>query len=72
MASEHLKDEPLDATWALHLQTWTGKDGQKGATKDPIETLYRFATDDCPYLGSQVEEEDAEESDFEEPVKNHY
>lgn len=54
------------------LQTWTGKDGQKGATKDPIETLYRFATDDCPYLGSQVEEEEEEESEFEERPRLHY
>ncbi len=55
------------------LQTWTGKDGQKGATKDPVETLYRFATDDCPYLGSQIEaEEEDEESDFEERPRNHY
>lgn len=43
------------------LTTWTGQDGQKGATKDPIETLYRFATDDCPYLGGTIEEEEEEE-----------
>jgi hypothetical protein len=55
------------------LQTWTGKDGQKGATKDPIETLYRFATDECPYLGSMIEDDDEDEtSEFSEAPRNHY
>lgn len=58
------------------LQTWTGKDGQKGASKDPIETLYRFATDDCPYLGDQSdqaeEDESQEERDWAPTPKRYY
>jgi phage terminase large subunit-like protein len=32
------------------LQTWTGLDGEKGATKDPVDCLRYFATEDCGYL----------------------
>ena len=40
------------------LATWTGKDGERGATKDPIDCLHYFATADCTYLGGG---EDGEE-----------
>lgn len=33
------------------LQTWTGKDGNKGATKDPIDVLRMFAKADVQYVG---------------------
>jgi phage terminase large subunit-like protein len=43
------------------LSTWTGKDGEKGATKDPIDCLHYFAVDDCPYVGEEPEEEEGQE-----------
>lgn len=54
------------------LQTWTGQDGQKGATKDPIETLYRFCTDDCPFMGVAVEGEEREKVSEWESVRREY
>lgn len=48
------------------LRTWTGQDGQKGATKDFIEILYWMFTGDNPYAGSlrsATGGEDGEEED---------
>lgn len=33
------------------LQTWTNRDGNKGATKDPIDVLRMFAKADVQYVG---------------------
>lgn len=45
------------------FQTWTGRDGNKGATKDPVDTVRYFFLADCAYLGGKVEEEQQETED---------
>lgn len=43
------------------LQTWTGKDGNKGACKDPIDLLRYFLLSECDYLGDQSGEPEDDE-----------
>lgn len=50
------------------FQTWTGRDGNKGASKDPIDNVRYFFLADCSYLGGRVEEE----NEAEEEARNYY
>lgn len=45
------------------FQTWTGKDGNKGACKDPIDNPRYFFLADCQYLGGKVEDDEEETED---------
>lgn len=48
------------------LQTWTGKDGNKGATKDPIDLLRYYLLDDLGYTGGTLKSKDEDEEEDEE------
>lgn len=45
------------------LRTWTGEDGQKGATKDPIDTFGWTFEGENPYVGSANEQPTTDEED---------